>query len=777
MSTEAKNEAQKNAVVDEGTKVAEEEPKAEADLEVGTPSGEGARAGENEGESSPEAPQWQVKLSQVAPEAMDPLLGCLVALTKHFGDPKTAGALTSNLPLEDGLLTPELFVRSAGRINLSARITARPLNNIPTGVLPAVVLLQDRSACVLLSRNPDGSAKVLRPETGEGVEDLGWEALSELYAGYAIFVRPQHKFQRQAEIEKQGGAISWFWGTLASFWPTYAQVILAAAVINSFALASPLFVMNVYDRVVPNEAMDTLWVLASGIGLVVVFDLLLRVLRAYFVDNAGKRVDVLLSSRIFEQLLSIQVKARPESAGAFANRLREFETLREFFTSATLLALVDLPFLGLFLLIIYFIGGSVVIVPAVAIPVVICFGLFVQIPLQRAVRRNVEESAQKQGIVVETINALDTIKTMGIEGRIQREWERFVGASAKTGMQARFVSGLGVHFSTAAIQLVTVATVVYGVSLITAGELTVGGLIACTILTGRTMAPLGQVAGLLSRVNQAMAALQGLNEVMALPVEKVPSRRYLSRPDLKGNIEFKDVTFNYPGSDVAALKNVSFTVKEGERLGFIGPVGSGKTTITKLLIGLYEPTDGAILLDGTDIRQIDPSDVRRSFGVVQQDIVLFHGSVWDNISMASPYADDATIIDAAKLAGVHDFVNANPMGYDLVVGEKGQFLSGGQRQLIALARSLVSDPKTLLLDEPTSMMDLNSEKRFVRKIDALLPGKTLMLVTHRPSLFPLVERIIVLSQGKIVADGPRENILAHARTAREQSGDKREAKR
>jgi len=314
--------------------------------------------------------------------------------------------------------------------------------------------------------------------------------------------------------------------------------------------------------------------------------------------------------------------------------------------------------------------------------------------------------------------------------------------------------------------LVTVATVVYGVQLITAGDLTVGGLIACTILTGRAMAPLGQVAGLLSRVHQSMAALTGLNEVMNLPVEKNPTRRYLSRPDLRGNIEFQDVTFSYPGSDVQSLKNVSFKIDAGERVGIIGPVGSGKTTITKLLTGLYEPDEGSILLDGTDIRQIDPADVRRAVGVVQQDIVLFHGTVWDNISMASPYADDATILEAARMAGVDDFVKTNPLGYDIVVGEKGQFLSGGQRQLIALARALVSDPKTMLMDEPTSMMDLNSEKRFCQKVSSLLPGKTMLLVTHRPSLFSIVDRIIVLGQGKVVADGPRDNILAHAKTTR-----------
>ncbi|MAL80512.1 MAG: type I secretion system permease/ATPase [Sneathiella sp.] len=708
---------------------------------------------------------WTVNLSEVTRADQDSLLGCLAALTKLFDDPRTPDALIYGLPLENNRLTPALFVRAAERVGLSARISNRKLADIPDMVLPCVLLLKERRACILLSV-ADGYASVVFPETGEGTDRIPLENLKELYAGYAILTRPNFKYRVEKDERLMDRKGSWFWGTMWQFWPTYLQVIIAAFLINSFALASPLFIMNVYDRVVPNRAMETLWVLAIGVITVIGFDLLLKTLRAYFVDNAGKRADVLLSSRIFEQVLNLQVKARPASAGAFANHLREFETLRDFFTSVTVTALVDLPFLGIFLFIIYLIGGPLFMIPAIAVPVVLVIGLLLQWPMQRAVARTSEEAAQKHGVIIETISALDTVKSMGIEGHMQKEWERFVGKTAETSVAARFFAGLGINLSAAAMQLVTVAVVVYGVHLM--GEpnstMTVGALIASTILTGRTMAPLGQIAGLLTRLNQAMVALKGLNNIMSLPVERGAEKRQLSRPNIQGDIEFKDVTFKYPGSDLPALNNVSFRISAGEKVGIIGPVGSGKTTISRLLINLYEPNEGAVLIDGTDIRQIDPSDIRRSIGSVMQDITLFQATVRQNITLGHPQADDEMILNAARLSGVHDFISKHPHGYDLQVGEKGATMSGGQRQAIGLARAFLPNPPILMLDEPTSAMDLNSERRLIARLEEHIADKTVILVTHRTSLFSLVDRIIVLGNGKIAADGPRDKILKLGQT-------------
>jgi len=704
--------------------------------------------------------KWNVHLSDISLADHDPLLGCLVALTKIFEDPRTADALIYGLPLEDNRLTPNLFIRAAERIKLSARITNRKITKIPDTVLPVVLLLEGKRACILLSRTSQ-NAEVIFPETGEGAQTIPIDKLTDSYAGYAIFVRPNFKFRMERDDSLNERKGSWFWGTLWQLWPTYIQVIIAAFLINSFAIASPLFIMNVYDRVVPNKALETLWVLAFGVITVIGFDFILKTLRSYFVDNAGKRADVILSSRIFEQVLNIQVKARPQSAGAFANHLREFETLRDFFTSATVTALVDLPFLGVFLFIIFMIGGPLAIVPAVAVPVVIILGLVLQLPMRRSVTRNTEENSQKHGVIIETISALDTVKSLGVEGHMQKEWERFVGQTAKTSVTARFFSGLGVNLSAAAMQLVTVAVVLYGVTLMSQPDstMTIGALIASTILTGRTMAPLGQIAALLTRLNQAMAALKGLNQIMALPVERSAEKRQLSRPHIKGDIEFKDVTFKYPGTEIPALNNVSFKIRAGEKVAIIGPVGSGKTTISRLLINLYEPDEGAVLVDGTDIRQIDPSDIRHAIGSVMQDVTLFHGTVRHNITMGHPQADDEMILNASKMAGVHDFISHHPHGYDLQVGEKGATLSGGQRQALGIARALLPNPPVLMFDEPTSSMDLNSERQFINRLRTYARDKTMLLVTHRTSLFSVVDRIIVLGHGKVVADGPRDEVL------------------
>ena len=700
---------------------------------------------------------WQVPAA--AADDDDPLLACLVVLTGLLERPTSAEALKAGLPLAAGRLTPALAVRAAERAGLSARLARRPLGRISELTLPCVLLLEDGGACVLVKLRPGGRAQVVMPEGGEGVLELALAALAERYAGHALFARPQLRFDRRAEQVDRGAARSWFWGTLAQSWPIYAEVCLAAVLINLFALASPLFIMNVYDRVVPNHAVETLWVLAVGAATVFGFDFVLRNLRGYFVDSAGRIADVKLAGRIFEQVLGIRMAARPKSAGAFANNLREFESLRDFFTSATVVTLVDLPFVFLFIAIVWLIGGPIALVPAIAVPIVVGFGLLLQIPLNRVVRRTFQEAAQKHGVLVESINGLETIKSVRAEGRMQRNWEQFVDATARSGTRARLLSGLGVNVAALAQNLVTIGVVIFGVYRIGEGLLTVGGLVACTIITGRGMAPLAQVAGLLTRYHQARAAYDALNRVMALQVERPAQTRFLHRPQLRGEVAFKNVTFTYPGQKLPALDHVSFVVKPGERVGLIGRIGSGKTTVEKLVLGLYEPNEGAVLIDGTDLRQIDPADLRRNIGCVLQDVMLFHGTVRDNITLGAPFADDQAVLRAAAIAGVEEFVANHPLGFDLNVGERGEHLSGGQRQAVAVARALLLEPPVLLFDEPSSAMDHGAEGRLKQRLEQVLPGKTLLLITHRASLLSLVERLIVLDGGRVVADGPRAAIL------------------
>jgi ATP-binding cassette subfamily C protein LapB len=713
--------------------------------------------GEPADEGGAGAPGWTL-----APRAAtfdDPLLTCLVVLSQLLERPASADVLKAGLPLEDGCLTPDLAIRAAARAGLSARLVHRALAQISDLTLPCILLLKGRGACVLVELLESAQARVLVPETGRGAIEVPLAELALRYTGYALFARPEVRFDRRAEQVESADVGSWFWGTLVQAWPIYAEVLAAAFLINSFALASPLFIMNVYDRVVPNNALETLWVLAAGVVTVFLFDFILRNLRGYFVDAAGKIADVKLASRIFEQVLGLRMAARPASAGAFANNLREFESLRDFFTSASLVTLVDLPFVLFFILIVWWLGGPIAIVPAIAVPCVISVGLCLQTPLNRLVRRTFKEAAQKHGVLVESISGLETIKSIGAEGRMQRNWEQFVGATARSATRARFLSSFAVNFSTLAQNLVTVGIVTFGVYRIGEGLLTVGALVACTIITGRGMAPLAQVAGILTRYHQARAAYDALSQVMALPVERPPRVRFLHRPELRGEIAFKNVTFSYPGQKFPALDGVSFVIKPGERVGLIGRIGSGKTTVEKLVVGLYEPDQGAVLIDGTDLRQIDPADLRRNVGCVLQDVFLFHGSVRDNITLGAPFADDPGVLRAARIAGVEDFVARHPQGFDLNVGERGESLSGGQRQAVAIARALLLDPPVLVLDEPTSAMDNGAESRFKQRLGEVLAGRSLLLVTHRASVLSLVERLIVLDAGRVVADGPRDEVL------------------
>jgi ATP-binding cassette subfamily C protein LapB len=689
---------------------------------------------------------------------MDPLLESLVQLSACLERPCSAPALIAGLPLADDRLTPALAVRALERAGFAAGLAKRSLDQISEPLLPCLLFLKERRVCLLLALD-GGEAVIALPEAAGGEMRIARSALEADMTGHVLFAKLSRSAPKAASRHEPAVTRNWFWGAIAEAWPVYTEVALAALMINLFALASPLFVMNVYDRVVPNQAIETLWALSLGVVIVFLFDFMLRTLRGYFVDTAGKAADVKIASRIFAQVLGIKMAAKPGSSGAFANNLREFETLRDFFTSATLVALIDLPFILLFVAIVWLIGGPIAIVPAIAIPVVLMTGLLVQIPLRRTTQATFREAAQKHGLLIECINGLEAIRASGAEGRTQRRWEEAVDATAISTSKARFFAMIGVNVASLAQNLTTVGVVIYGVHRIGEGLLTVGALVACTIITGRAMAPLGQVAGILTRYHQARAAYQALTAMMALPVERPAEMRFLHRPEIQGSITFNNVRFSYPGENVRALDGVSFHIEPGERVGLIGRVGSGKTTVEKLLLSFFEPDEGAILLDGTDLRQIDPVDLRRHVGAVLQDVTLFQGSLRDNITLGAGDVDDERVLDAARLAGVDAFTARHPLGYDMMVGERGSQLSGGQRQAVAVARALIHDPPILLFDEPTSAMDNSSENRFKRQLESILPGKSLLLVTHRTSLLSLVQRLIVMDGGKIVADGPKDDVL------------------
>jgi ATP-binding cassette subfamily C protein LapB len=686
------------------------------------------------------------------------LLESLAILTRLHGRPVSADALAAGLPLEEHRLTPTLFVRAAEAQGYSARVLKRALRRMSNLVLPAVLLLKDGRACVL-TRLDRANADIIFTETGMGAKSVPLEEISALYAGYCIFVQPRPRSDQRAADYAPPPARSWFWGTLWRFRSYYLETMVAALLINLLTLATALFVMNVYDRVVPNNAEATLWVLAAGVAIAIGFEFVARTLRGYLLDIAGRKVDLLLASQLFRQALGMRMEARPASAGAFASNLREFESLRDFFTSATLTTVTDLPFVFLFAWIISLVGGPLALVPLLAIPLLLVVGLISQFPLARLMQRHLSENSAKHGVLVEAVEGVETLKTLSAEGTMQRRWENYTALTAQTALQSRFISALVVNISLLAQQAVTVLLVIWGVYLIAEGELTVGGLIACSILAGRALAPLGQLAGLLTRYQHSRSALLALNRIMALPTERPESRTFLHRPVMKGQIEFNNVGFSYPRTKLAVLQGVSFRIQAGEHVAFVGRVGSGKSTTLRLIMGLYESESGSVLIDGTDIQQIDPADLRRNLGYVSQDVRLFYGTLRENITLGAPLADEEAILNATRIAGLDRLVAGHPLGYDLPVGERAEGLSGGQKQSVALARTLLASPQVYLLDEPTSSMDHNTEQAFIAHFKKVVQGRTLVLATHKPAMLELVSRLIVLEGGKVVADGPRDNIL------------------
>jgi ATP-binding cassette subfamily C protein LapB len=703
----------------------------------------------------------------------DPLLDCLVEVCRLHGQGCSRAALAAGLPLVQGRLTLALAERAAARAGMATRLVRSSPDAIDPAALPAVLLLKNNGACVLLGRDAEGRARVLLPETGQGAVSLPAAELAARHTGLVLHVRPHFRFDAGAPAAPAAAASAtaarrghWFWSAIWSQRLVYRDVLAAAALVNLCALALPVFTMNVYDRVVPNRALETLWALALGVLLAISAELLLRHLRARFVDEASARVDLQLSARLFEKVLGQRMAARAEPVGSLAANLRGFEQVRDFVASGTVTALIDMPFALLF------VAALVWISPWLALPPVLAFAALVgaawvaQRRLHALSESSWRASAQRNALLIESLSGLETLKTQGAEGAMQARWERHNLFLARTGLRMRAISASALHGMAWTAQVVAVVTVVIGVVLIGQREITLGALVAAGMLGARALAPASQVVGLLMQWQAARTALAGLDRLMARPAERSIEQRPLERRALQGAIEFRDVSFSYPQADAgapsspAALSGVRLTVQPGERVALIGRVGSGKSTLLRLAAGLYEASGGAVLVDGIDLRQIDPADLRRSIGFVSQDVVLFAGTLRENIVLGAPYADDAAVLAAAELAGLREFVDRHPQGFEVQVGERGERLSGGQRQAVALARALLHDAPMLLLDEPTSGMDFSTEAQLTQRLLAHAQGRTLLLVTHRSSLLALAERVVVVDQGRVVADGPREQVMA-----------------
>ena len=712
----------------------------------------------NEAEMAAEK-NWGIRPGVIDYE--DPLLTCLTMITTILQKPVSRQALKAGLPNADTQFTPELCVRAAERAGFSAKIVKRKdITAISALTKPCILLLKNMNAVVLLRMDRQrGIAQIAVPEANGGKTVVKLDDLMADYIGFAIFIKAKFAFDNRADYLESRYNESWFWGTLKRFAPIYRHVLLATFLLNLFGLATPLFTMNVYDRVVPNAAMPTLYVLAIGITIVFVVEFMLRNLRSYFVDVAGKNADIIIASQLLERVMSMRMDKKPESTGSLANNLKEFESLRDFFTSGTIVLLIDLPFIFIFIGVMFLIAGSLALIPLLAVPLVIVISWLMQKPLKRIVDRTSAQSNQKHAMLVEALAGIDTIKTAGAQSRVQGRWEHLVGVTAETSGKSRAWATLASTITAFIVQMTTVVIVLFGVNMMIEKQLTMGALVAMTLLTGRALAPLSSVAGLLLKYQQSRSALEALNKIMESETERPAGKQFHHTPELMGQIEFQNVSFAYPNQTEKALDNVSFLIRPGERVALLGRIGSGKTTIGRLLMKLYEPTEGSILLDGIDIRQIDPVDIRRHIGYVGQDNYLFYGTIRDNISYGAPHVDDIAVQTASHFSGVMDFVRGHSHGLDLQVGERGMNLSGGQRQSVAIARALVGNPPILMMDEPTSNMDHGSETRFQQRIANYRGLKTFMFVTHRGSMLQVADRVIVLDNGKLVSDGPKDQVL------------------
>ncbi|EPT9250012.1 type I secretion system permease/ATPase [Photobacterium damselae] len=705
--------------------------------------------------------QWTIPASEKTTE--DPLLDCLVLLSEHYGNPCSDEALLVGLPLNNAQLTPELFSQAASRIGLVAKLLRKPLDTLSPLVLPCILLLNNKKACILREIIPNQDKIIIQlPENG-GESEIAISELNNIYTGYAFLVKQQYRGDKSIDVNFIVQKGHWLWSLVKDASPIYRDALLASILINIFVLVSPLFMMNVYDKIVPNLAFESLWVLASGVALVFTFDFILRHMRSYLIDLAGKKIDIIVSSQLFAKVLGIPLAKKGLSVGATAKQIGEFDSIRDMLTSVTLTTLVDLPFAALFLVIIYLVAGDLALIPLCAGILIIGYSLWVQPKLKFAVTEANKYSTIKHAHLIESLTAAEAIKSNVAEGIMQRSWQQMNAHTADWQLKLKKLSNSVAFFATYITQLTTVGVVILGVYRLSTLDISMGGIIAAVMLSGRVVSPMAQLANLLTRSNQTANALTQLDLLMEQDDEFTGKAHLISRHRLKGAIQAENLQFIYPQQKRSTLYPCNFNIKPGEKIAILGKNGSGKTSLAKLLAGLYQPSDGQLRFDGINESQIHPADLRKNIGYMPQDITLIHGTIRDNIMFGHRQVTEHQLLRAVQLSGVAQFCTEDSEGLDKQVGEGGLSLSRGQRQSVALARAILADPPILLMDEPTASMDAITEQQFIQSIQRILPNKTLVMITHKMSLLTLVDRVMVLDKGQIILDGEKAPVLEKLR--------------
>jgi len=705
------------------------------------------------------------------------VLDTLVMFSKLHGKPYSAEVLSEGLPIAEGETSPKLFSvkptasralfsRAAHRAGFTTRMKRISLEDISSLILPCIILLKtddpnEVNGCILESFDEVREyANIVMPEIGDIVNKVKIEDLKNEYFGMAFFLKREFRFESDDFKLIDNKQKHWFWDTMHTIKYIYKDVLLASLVINLFMIATPIFTMNVYDRVIPTAAFDTLWIFALGVIVVYMIDLGLRFVRTYLLEVAGKKADIIMSSIIFEKVLDLKISEIPKPIGSFASVLKEFESIRSFMASSTIAILIDLPFVFIFLFTIYFVSGALVWVTITSIAVVILYTISVKNKMLQSVKETSGAGSLKNGVLIETISNLETIKSLNALSFSQYKWEEATGEIADKGIKTKTLSAAIGTVSGFVTQLNTVLLIIFGAYMVDAQTLTTGALVATVIMSGRALGPMGQVAGMIAYYQHIVSAYESIENVMGLEAEHPADKQFVRRPAFKGNIEFKNVTFSYPGTETKQLLNLNFKINAGEKVAILGKVGSGKSTIQKLLLGFYYQDEGSVLIDGIDVQQIDPVEIRANISYMAQENILFSGTARSNIMMKNHKASDEDLLRSAEISCATDFINKHPKGFELPIVEKGENLSGGQAQAVCLARTVIDDSALMILDEPTKSFDSGTSQRVLKNLKEHLKNKTMILITHTPSDLALVDRIIVMDSGKIVMDGPKNVVMA-----------------